>query len=344
MKIKITNIKTANPPLKVEQKDIIPFMMTLDIPYRRKQYYRRFLSDDGVITRTFGVDKIEQVLTETSDQSAERFQQVAVELATRAGRECLETEQLLPEQIDGLIIATCTGYLCPGLTSYIVESLGLRSDIYVLDMVGHGCGAALPALKNAQNFLETKPNGNVLLIAVEVCSSAFFDGDAVDLIISNSIFGDGAAACIVTNEDKPGWTLERNQSMIFPQFREDLRFKTVNGRLSNVLSKNVPEIVSFGVQELLKKMEITTLPKILAFHTGGRAILDRLQVDLALPASALEPSRRVLSEYGNMSSPCVLYVLKQMMDELIIDDGTPALTLSYGAGLAVNATEIRWSV
>ncbi|MBF0490824.1 MAG: hypothetical protein HQL15_09490, partial [Candidatus Omnitrophica bacterium] len=310
----------------------------------RKEYYRRFLSDDGVVTRTFGVERVSQVLNETCDESTKRFEQVSVELATRAGQECLESEGLEPHQIDGLIVVTCTGYLCPGLTSYVVESLGLRSDIYVLDMVGHGCGAALPALRNAQQFLSSRPKSNLLLITVEVCSAAFFDGDAVDLMISNSIFGDGAAACLLTTEDKPGWSLESHQSMMFPQFREDLRFKMVNGRLNNVLSRNVPQIVAYGVKELLKQMRLEVLPELLAFHTGGRAILDRLQVELGLSSEALEGSRRVLSQYGNMSSPCVLYVLKQFMDERILDDGTEALMLSYGAGVAVNATQIRWSV
>lgn len=344
MKSRIINIKTANPQLKVRQKDLIPLMLAQDIPERRKKYYRRFLSDGGVMTRTFGMDEVSQVINETHDQSIKRFEQVAVELATRAARQCLESEEILPHQIDGLIIATCTGYLCPGLTSYVLESLNLKPEIFILDLVGHGCGAALPALRNAEQFLLTRPQGaNVLLIAVEVCSAAFFEGDSIDLMISNSIFGDGAAACIVTNRPKTGWTIERQHSMLFPQYREDLRFKTVNGRLSNVLSKNVPEIVAKSVKVILKDMKLDRLPELLAFHTGGRAILDRLQEELGLEPQDLEPSRRVLAEYGNMSSPCVLYVLKGFMDDKILNDGQEALMLSYGAGVAVNATQLRWS-
>jgi len=345
VKPRIINIKTANPSFKVEQKELIPFMMAQDIPYRRKEYYRRFLSDGGVVTRTFGIERVDQVINESCDQSIQRFEQVAVDLATKAGRQCLESEGLSPENIDGLIIVTCTGYLCPGLTSYVLESLNLKPDTFILDIVGHGCGAALPALRNAEHFLLSKPQGaNVLLIAVEVCSAAFFDGDAVDLMISNSIFGDGAAACIVTNTLKPGWSIEGHQSLLFPQYREDLRFKTTNGHLSNVLSKNVPQIVACAVKEILERMKLDVLPEVLVFHTGGRAILDRLQVELGLSPQALEASRRVLAEYGNMSSPCVLYVLKQFMDETIFDEGTEALMLSYGAGVAVNATQLRWAI
>ncbi|MDE2028226.1 MAG: hypothetical protein KGJ11_06770, partial [Candidatus Omnitrophica bacterium] len=102
MKSRIINIKTANPPLKVHQKEMIPLMLAQDIPERRKKYYRRFLSDDGVVTRTFGIGEVSQVINETHDQSAKRFERVAVELATRAARQCMEAEEILPHQIDGL--------------------------------------------------------------------------------------------------------------------------------------------------------------------------------------------------------------------------------------------------
>ncbi len=344
MKARITHIQTANPPLKIEQKELLPFVMALDLPERRKDFYRRFLADDGIRTRTVAAEGVAQVLQESSNDSIIRFERTAVELAAQAGQKCLEASGLLPEKIDGLIVVTCTGYLCPGLTSYVTEALGLRPDIYMLDMVGHGCGAALPALRNADNFLAMHPKGSLLLVAVEICSAAFVNGDTVDQIVSNSIFGDGAAACILTNDARPGWALEQHASLLFPHYREELRFKTVDGRLTNILSKNVPRIVAEGVRDVLKVMKLERLPEIIACHTGGRAILDRLQVELNLAPHTLDVSRRVLAEYGNMSSPSVLYVLKQMMDNNIYDDGTPALMLSYGAGLTVNGAIVRWTI
>lgn len=343
MKSRITCVETANPSLRKDQNELIELMKFQDYSERSKKFYNRFLSDHGVRSRTFALDSMEVLATENCDESVLRFEKMATELAVRAGRKCLESAGLQPEQIDGLIITTCTGYLCPGLTSHVGEVLGISPDIFILDVVGHGCGAAVPGLRIADQFLLTKKDANVLFIAVEVSSATFVHGEAIDLILSNSIFGDGAAACIVTNCEKPGWLLERHGCLLVPEHREQLRFKTVNSRLNNVLGKDVPQIVARGVKELLSRMQITQLPETLVFHPGGRLILDTLQQELSINPKSLIASRYVLSEYGNMSSPCVLFILKRWMDTTKFTDGTPALMVSYGAGVSVNAACLRWS-
>ena len=343
MKSRITHVETANPSLRKDQKELIELMKVQDYSERSKKFYNRFLSDHGVRSRTFALDRMETLSTENCDESVLRFEKMATELAVRAGRKCLESAGLGIEDIDGLIITTCTGYLCPGLTSHVGELLGIRPDIFILDIVGHGCGAAVPGLRIADQFLLTKERANVLFIAVEVSSATFVHGEAIDLILSNSIFGDGAAACIVTNLEKPGWLLERHGCLLVPEQREQLRFKTVNSRLNNVLGKDVPQIVARGVKELLSRMQITQLPETLVFHPGGRLILDTLQQELNINPVSLIASRYVLSEYGNMSSPCVLFILKRWMDTTRFANGTPALMVSYGAGVSVNGACLRWS-
>lgn len=342
MKSRISCIETANPPLRRDQKGLIDLMMAQDISERSKKYYNLFMSDPGVRSRTFGLDRMEQVFSENCDESVLRFEKTATELALRAGRQCLGSAGLLPEDIDGLIITTCTGYLCPGLTSHVGQALGIRPDIFILDVVGHGCGAAVPGLRIADQFLSKKERSNVLFIAVEVSSATFVHGEAIDLILSNSIFGDGAAACIVSNSEKPGWQLEKHGCFLVPQHREQLRFKTVNSRLNNVLGREVPGIVAQGVKDLLSCMGITQLPEVLVFHPGGRLIMDTIQKVLNINPVSLEASRYVLAEYGNMSSPCVLYILKRWMETQQFAEGTPALMVSYGAGVSINGACLRW--
>jgi len=343
VKSRITHVETANPSLRKDQGELIALMELQNYSVRSKKFYNRFLSDHGVRSRTFALERMEQLATEDCDGSVLRFEKMATELAVRAARKCLESAGLRVEEIDGLIITTCTGYLCPGLTSHVGELLGIRPDIFILDVVGHGCGAAVPGLRIADQFLLTKKAANVLFIAVEVSSATFVHGEAVDLILSNSIFGDGAAACIVTNCEKPGWLLERHGCLLVPEHREQLRFKTVNSRLNNVLGKDVPKIVAGGVKELLSRMQITQLPDTLVFHPGGRLILDTLQQELNINPASLVASRHVLSQYGNMSSPCVLFILKRWMDTMKFINGTPALMVSYGAGVSVNAACLRWT-
>lgn len=342
MESKITCIKTANPSMRMSQQEVLDVVLTQDFSARSKKFYTKFLLDPGVHTRTFGIDSVALAVTESGDASAKRFEDVASQLAIDAGQQCLKAANLSPEDIDGLIVATCTGYLCPGLTSYVSQGLGMKSEMFILDLTGHGCGAALPGLRIADQFLKNKKNGKVMFIAVEVCSATFFHGESIDLLISNSIFGDGAAACIVSSGEGPGWVMEQHEGLLFPEYREQLRYKTVNSRLCNVLSKEVPHLVAKGVKELLRTMNIQQLPQFLALHPGGRVILDTLQEVFKIPARSLEPSRYILSEYGNMSSPSVLYVLKRLMETNTFEDNTEALLISYGAGMSVNGTSLRW--
>src|SRR5213078_306541 len=103
-----------------------------------------------------------------------RFAEHAPRLAQEAAEEALRDAGCAASEIDGLIISTCTGYLCPGLTSYVVERLGLAQDIVALDLVGQGCGAALPNLRMAEALLAAQRCEKVLSICVEVCSAAFY--------------------------------------------------------------------------------------------------------------------------------------------------------------------------
>ena len=107
------------------------------------------------------------------------------------------------DEIDAVLISTCTGYLCPGLTSYVSERLGLRPDVFALDLVGQGCGAALPNLRAAEAILAAGRAEKVLSICVEVCSAAFYLDDDPGVLISACLFGDGAGAAVLANKPQP---------------------------------------------------------------------------------------------------------------------------------------------
>src|SRR5207244_10626509 len=153
--------------------------------------------------------------------------------------------EVSPRQIDALIISTCTGYLCPGLSSYVAERLGLRADSLGLDLVGQGCGAALPNLRAAEALLTAQRARHVLSVCVEVCSAAFYIDDDPGVLISACLFGDGAAAALLTAAPREarrrvqwqgGWSLNA------PQHRDALRFEARGGMLRNVLTPQVPAL------------------------------------------------------------------------------------------------------
>src|SRR5262249_47260386 len=133
-----------------------------------------------------------------------RFVKHAPALATQAAERALKDAGATAQEMDALIISSCTGYLCPGLTSYVSERLGLRTDAGLLDLVGQGCGAALPNLKTAEAMLASGRCTKVLSVCVEVCSAAFYIDDDPGVLVSACLFGDGAGAAVLSAEPRQG--------------------------------------------------------------------------------------------------------------------------------------------
>ena len=344
---KILHIETENPPLKCTQDEILQNVSRKKhISVEALTYYKRFLRDKGIQTRTLGLSDLDLVDHEGPDEANRRFQRVATGLGTRAAEKCLAAAGLEARDIDGLIIATCTGYLCPGLTSYISQAAGLRNNIFTLDLVGSGCAAAIPALRAADQFLKVHPHSNLLVVCAEVCSAALSWGDETDLILSNAIFGDGAAACLLSNRPRTeGFEIRDFESLLWPEFRDDLRFKKKEARLCNVINKNVPKIVARAMKNLWQNLKLHFAEPLhyYAVHPGGRRILDEIENSLGLKDGQLNRSREILRDYGNMSSPSVLYVLKRIWDLDPVKTGDNVGLFSFGAGFSAYAALLKFA-
>src|SRR5205085_9617680 len=160
-------------------------------------------SPNGIMTRHLALRDLADVFDVTPDTLQARFLEHGPALASQAGERALIDASISPVEIDAIIISTCTGYLCPGLTSYDGERLGLRPDVLALDLVGQGCGAALPNLRTAEALLSSGRCRRVLSICVEICSAAFYLDDDPGVLISACLFGDGAGAAVLSNEPNP---------------------------------------------------------------------------------------------------------------------------------------------
>jgi alkylresorcinol/alkylpyrone synthase len=132
------------------------------------------------------------------------FEKNAPKLASEAVLKACDLVALKPSTIDALLICTCTGYLCPGLSSYVSEILGLRPNAFLQDLLGLGCGAALPLLETARGILAENPQATIATVAVEISSAAFYLDDEPGVLISLCLFGDGAAAAIWKGENQGG--------------------------------------------------------------------------------------------------------------------------------------------
>lgn len=289
----------------------------------------------GIHRRNLALDSIIAPFGQGAEALNNNFEREAPPLAGEALLAALQKSGLVATDVDALFVCTCTGYLCPGVSSHLAEQAGLRHDVYLSDLVGQGCGAAIPMLRAAHGFLAANPQAVVATVAVEICSAAFFANDDPGVLISLCLFGDGAAAAIWTGAGAPGdWQAGHFTTTHRPAEREKVRFVNSEGKLKNQLHRAVPGLAAEAVAELFALR--TGEPDQVLAHSGGRDVVDALEN--VLPFDLIE-TREVLRDHGNMSSPSLLFALERRLTENRPDDRRLWLT-AFGAGFAAHAFEM----
>lgn len=348
----LTAIGTALPSLRFTQaecwKAIQGAPQFPGLSSRAQALLRKVLSaDNGIATRHACLDGWDEAFQLNPDALQARFTRHAPTLATEAAGNALKQSGLAPQDMDALVISTCTGYLCPGLSSYVAERLGLRRDALLLDLVGQGCGAALPNWRTSESLLAGGRARHVLSICVEVCSAAFYMDEDPGVLISACLFGDGAAATVLSHQppaDRRRVECTSFASRHSPEDRESLRFEHRGGMLRNLLSREVPAIAGREVRALLQDMLLQSgvrQDEIRQYilHAGGREVLSALRRDLDLEESQLSLSAGMLREIGNVSSPFVLFVLARALA------GSPPggwwWMSSFGAGFSAHGALLK---
>jgi alkylresorcinol/alkylpyrone synthase len=294
-----------------------------------------FGGDSGIAKRHFSVPDPSALFDRSAEQLNRDFEQAAPELAGAAVQKALDGAGITPGEVDALFLCTCTGYLCPGVTSHVAEQMGMRSDVYLNDLVGLGCGAAVPMLRSAHGFLAANPGAVVVTVAVEVCSAAFFISDDAGVLISLCLFGDGASAAVWKRNGQDGqFQAGRFDTRHRPEHRELIRFVNSGGKLRNKLHRSVPEIGAETVADLFAGRSGD--PDQILAHTGGRDVIEGLEA--TIPEYRLGETRAVLENYGNCSSPCVMMALDDRL-RAGHDDRLLWLT-SFGAGFSAHSFEM----
>lgn len=298
------------------------------------------LRENGIVSRHLAVDSLEEVFRIDADTLRARYLDNAPALAGNAGAAAMEQSQLRTEQIDAVVVSSCTGYLCPGLSGYVIEQLGLRKDSQAFDLVGQGCAAALPNLRLASALLSSGQCRHVLSVCVEVSSAAMYLDEDPGVLVSACLFGDGAGAMVLSrcpqeHVRRVEWL--HAESLVEPGERDRLKFEQRAGLLRNILTREVPDLAARYAEQVLCQ----TLQRMHAardeitawiMHPGGRDVLQALQKQLGLRPEELRHSAAVLRDYGNLSSASVYFVMQEAMR-----DDTPSgkwWLSSFGAGFS----------
>ena len=296
--------------------------------------------ENGIDARRLAVGSLAEVFQIDPNTLAQRFLAHAPALAAEAASRALVQSGVAAGDIDALVVSTCTGYLCPGLSGHVAERLGLRADVQAFDLVGQGCAAALPNLQLGRALLATSECTHVLSVCVEVSSAAMYLDNDPGVLISACLFGDGAGAAVLSERPQPAHRPVRwidSSSVLDPSERSALMFEQRDGMLRNILTRRVPELAAQRAHEVLG----TVLGRAglnsgdvraWIMHAGGRDVLQALQRRFELADDALGYSAAMLREYGNLSSAFVYFVL-----QAALADDAPGgwwWLSSFGAGFS----------
>ena len=336
-------LATAVPPATFTQAECWEIVQRSDVRQRLKKRSMLILQsilrgDHGITTRHFAAPDVEHVFDRTADELNAVFRAEAPRLAGQALTAALAQAGLRATDLDALLICTCSGYLCPGVTSYVAEQLGLRPNAFLQDLVGLGCGAAIPTLRAASHLLAARPGALVACVAVEICSAAFYLDDDPGVLISACLFSDGAAATLWRSTPGPtGLRAFGFDTLHLPAERDKLRFEQRDGKLRNLLHRSVPGLAAGAVGQLWSDRGPRPVGQVIV-HPGGRDVINALTPVLA--PHRLDASTLTLSRNGNMSSPSVLFALEETLRTAQPGPDGDFWLVSFGAGFSAHTCRI----
>ena len=337
-------IATAAPPARYTKAECLAAFQRSDWFSRldaRSHFIARTVlqRDNGIEARRLALDSLDDVFTIDPDTLGRRFLAHAPALAGAAAARALTAAGLDAGAIDAVVVSTCTGYLCPGLSGHVVERLDLRKDVQAYDLVGQGCAAALPNLQLGRALLDSGSAAHVLSVCVEVSSAAMYLDDDPGVLISACLFGDGAGAAVLSGSPGSGRRIawKDSASLLEPAERRALMFEQRDGMLRNILTREVPKLAAEYAHRVLGTvLERAGLDpnKIAAWilHAGGRDVLLALERRFEVEPDAFRYSAAMLREYGNLSSAFVYFVLEAALADAA-PDGWWWLS-SFGAGFS----------
>ncbi len=308
----------------------------------------KIFENAGVDIRYGIMDAHEVFMASSFEERNDIYAREAVNIAEQALTKALDKAQLDPRDIDYIITVSCTGIMIPSLDAYLINRLKMRQDVVRLPVTEMGCAAGVSGILYANNFLKSDAGKRAAVIAVESPTATFqLEDFSMANIVSAAIFGDGAAAVILSShEEDIGPEILAGSMYHFFDAEHMMGFKLTNTGLQMILDKAVPETIAAHfpniVQPFLEKNGVDPADDLhLIFHPGGRKILQTVDEIFGTMGKNIDDTKEVLRLYGNMSSATVLYVLERFMDRGVAK-GEKGLMLSFGPGFSAQQVLLQW--
>lgn len=290
----------------------------------------------------------EQLVTFAQRNAA--WTESATELGEAVVRDALDRAGVAPDEVDHVYFVTVTGIATPSIEARLVDRLGLRSDVKRTPIFGLGCVAGAAGLARAADYLRAFPQQVAVLLSVELCSLTLQREDlSIANIIASGLFGDGAAAVVLTGAARApvGPRVLASRSVFYPQTERMMGWDVVDGGFKVVLSSKVPQLVrdhvrgdvdGFLAQHGLARSDV----RHFVAHTGGPKVLEAFEAALELTPDALARSWASLRQTGNLSSASVLFVLEDLLASGEARPGDRGLVMAMGPGFCAELVLVEW--
>jgi predicted naringenin-chalcone synthase len=274
------------------------------------------------------------------DQRMELYKKNAAPISIEAIHKCIDTH-ISADQITHLITISCTGMSAPGLDLEIMEAMHLSPTLFRTSINFMGCYAAIHGLKLAKFICDSEPDAQVVLVATELCTLHFQKEYTVENASSSLLFADGSAAVLINNNSSHSKALqiEGFHSQVAFQGKKDMAWEISSKGFLMTLSSYIPQLIKEDIELLitsaLEKKGLT--PDEISYwciHPGGKKIVDVIEQKLSLTKAQTKYARKILAENGNMSSPTILFVLKEIMDSFI-QPNEHVFGIAFGPGLTM---------
>ncbi|MEV8267777.1 type III polyketide synthase [Microbacterium sp. NPDC076911] len=365
MTARILSLATAVPPTRVAQTRIRDFLTSQPGTDRLSQrlihasfdaaaidYRHTVLTQLGDATAEpagggsahrgpdFVVD--EQLLIPSTGTRNDVYTAVAPDLSARAAAHAIAEAHVNAEDITHVVTVSCTGFFAPGPDYRLVRDLGLAATVERYHLGFIGCAAAIPALRLAARITSAQPDAVVLVVCAELCTLHVRASNDPQQIVAASVFADGAGAAIVSARAElgrhGGLDMERFATTLTGQGESDMVWTIGDAGFEMTLSAEVPRIIGREIRGAVDAfLGVDAQPDAWAVHPGGRSVLDRVETGLDLAPRAIDSSRAVLRQYGNMSSATLLFILREMLHNEELGDGDSVCALAFGPGLTVES-------
>jgi len=341
---------TAVPPHPLTLEDVKKHMQGVFSLEGSRLEGMMAIVDHSHVHRRYTIFPVDYTVeTRPLTQTNLEYQEHAIKLGKQVVAECLGRAQMKAEEIDWIITVSCTGFMIPSLDAHLIESMGFRRDCRRLPITELGCAAGASAFARAHEFLKAGPGKNVLLVSVEIPSMTFQRRSLTAAnIISSIIFGDGAAAAIITSEPRSGPRILATETYLFPQSHDAMGFELKDDGFHIILSKDVPDMIrgeikglvdGFLTRQKLERKDISAY----VLHPGGRKLMDYMEEELDLCRCQTQSSWDILADYGNLSSASVLFVLDDWLQKHPVDAGDYGLMAAFGPGFSAELLLLRWA-